>query len=115
VVSLLVSLYVNALTEQAEELESHLHIEPKLNLGARICGDFQYDANLPSEKPDDTEGDDEKKTKSDRQKSSTASDEKAATPGAPDSGNGLESEPFALRGMDISIPRGRRSPPHIEY
>jgi hypothetical protein len=72
--------------------------------GARVRGDFQYDANL-AEAEAENKPDDGKKTESkssqDALSSSTMGDGDAQV-----SEKASISAPFALRGVDLSIPRG---------
>lgn len=83
-----------------------MHIEPRLEWGARVRGDFQYDANLVSEELDDSDNENDKKTKSDASQVSTKPDEKSAEGEVQDAEKIVESAPFALRDIDISVPRG---------
>ena len=72
--------------------------------GARVRGDFQYDANI-AEPTGEDKLDDGKKTesKSSQDATSASQDGEAATA---DSEKASVSAPFALRGVDLSIPRG---------
>jgi hypothetical protein len=75
--------------------------------GARVRGDFQYDANLAAPGPED-KAHDEKKTESKSSQDAPSSD-KGVEADIQESVKASLSAPFALRGVDLSIPRGMLS------
>jgi hypothetical protein len=86
---------------QAEELESFLSIDSQLTWGVRVRGDFQYDRSISNKDADDLKDDDHEKSNPKQkevielgEKGRRVSDEASSDP------------PFALRGIDLHIPRG---------
>jgi hypothetical protein len=71
--------------------------------GARVRGDFQYDANL-AEPDAENKADDGKKTECKSSQDAPSSSKGEADIQASEKAS--VSAPFALRGIDLSIPRG---------
>ena len=79
-----------------------------MKLGARVLGDFQYDAELAVENPGSSDTPTERKSKSEQSRNDTTITEKPNGVSSQESEKASEKEPFALRDIDLSIPRGTR-------
>jgi hypothetical protein len=75
--------------------------------GARIRGDFQYDSGMSNEKAEEAEGGGGgKENKTSEPEDAVAGGDKGAGASTQESEKATETEPFALRNIDLSIPRG---------
>jgi hypothetical protein len=74
--------------------------------GARVRGDFQYDSSMSNEEAEKAEGGDSKEKKTSKTDDAVAGGNKGAGASTQESEKAAETEPFALRNIDVSIPRG---------
>ena len=74
--------------------------------GARIRGDFQYDASMSNKEAEEAEDGGSKEKKTSRPDDGVAGGDKGAGASTQESEKAAEPEPFALRNINLSIPRG---------
>jgi len=74
--------------------------------GARIRGDFQYDASMSNEEAEEVGDGGSKEKKTSKPDDAVAGGDKGAGASTQESEKAAETEPFALRNIDLSIPKG---------